>query len=145
MASIRLSILILLIACTSLGACSNDAMPPLVATDIEITEALPGKNMSAGYLSLTNNTDLAITLSRVVSPEFELVEIHESLIENGISKMRRIPLLTIPANATVTLERGGKHLMLMRQTVAAQRVTLNFHSGDTLLLGVHAPITPRKN
>lgn len=145
MAPIRLSILILLIACTSLAACSNDAMPPLVATDIEITAALPGKKMSAGYLSLTNNTDIAITISSVVSPEFELVEVHESLVENGISKMRRIPVLSIPANSTVTLERGGKHLMLMRPTVAAQQVTLNFHSGDTILLGVHAPITARKN
>jgi copper(I)-binding protein len=145
MPSIRLSILALLIICTSLGACSNDAIPPLVATDIEITEALPGNNMSAGYLSLTNNTDIAITISSVVSPEFELVEVHESLLENGLSKMRRIPLLSIPAHSTVTLERGGKHLMLMRPTVAAQQVTLNFHSGDTILLGVHAPITPRNN
>ena len=145
MPSIRLSTPILLIACTSLGACSNDAIPPLVATDIEITEALPGSNMSAGYLSLTNNTDIAITISSVVSPEFELVEVHESLLENGLSKMRRIPLLSIPAHSSVTLERGGKHLMLMRPTVAAQQVTLNFHSDDTILLGVHAPITPRND
>jgi len=145
MPSIRQPVLTLFMICTSLGACSDDVIPPLLASDIVITEALPGGNMSAGYLSLTNNTGIAITISSVVSPEFELVEVHESLLENGVSKMRRIPLLSIPANSTVTLERGGKHLMLMRPTVAAQQVTLNFHSGDTILLGVHAPITPRNN
>jgi copper(I)-binding protein len=145
MSSIRLSAATLFIVVASLGACSNDALPPLVASDIEIIEPLPGKMMSAGYLSLTNNTDAVITISRVVSPEFESVEIHESLLEDGISRMRRIPVLSISANSTVSLERGGKHLMLMRPIGDAKQVTLKFHSGDTILLGIEAPITPRNN
>ncbi len=101
--------------------------------------------MSAGYFALTNNTDGVITISSVVSPEFESVEIHESLLENGVAKMRRIPELSIPANSTLTLERGGKHLMLMRPTGSANQITLNFLSGDTLLLGVQASISSRNN
>jgi len=145
MSSTKFSICTFLIACFSLCACSDDTLPPLVASNIEITEAMPGKTMSAGYFALTNNTDGVITISSVVSPEFESVEIHESLLENGVAKMRRIPELSIPANSTLTLERGGKHLMLMRPTDNANQITLNFLSGDTLLLGVQAPISSRNN
>jgi len=101
--------------------------------------------MSAGYFALTNNTDDVITVSSVVSPEFESVEIHESLLENGVAKMRRIPELSIPARSTVTFEPGGKHLMLKRPVGNAAQVSLNFLSGDTLLLGIQAPISPRNN
>jgi len=101
--------------------------------------------MSAGYFALTNNTDDVIRISSVTSPEFESVEIHESLLENGVAKMRRIPELSIAAKSTVTLERGGKHLMLKGPTGTATQITLNFLSGDTILLGVQAPISSRKN
>jgi copper(I)-binding protein len=145
MPSINSSISVALIACFSLLACSDGAMTPLVATDIEIIEPLPGKKMSAAYLTLTNNTNAAIRISSVASPDFESVEIHESLLENGVAKMRRVPELLIPAHATLSLMRGGKHLMLMRPTGTALEVTLNFYNGDTVLLGIHAPLTPRIN
>lgn len=145
MSSIRLLVLTLLTACCALGACSADPLPPLVASNIEITAAMPGNKMSAGYFALTNNTDDVIRISSVTSPEFESVEIHESLLENGVAKMRRIPELSIAAKSTVTLERGGKHLMLKRPTGTATQITLNFLSGDTILLGVQAPISSRKN
>ena len=145
MTSIKSSMLVVLLACISLGACSDNTKTPLVATDIEIIEPMPGKKMSAGYLTLINNTDTAITISSVASPEFELVEIHESLLEDGVAKMRRIPELLIPADSALSLERGGKHLMLMRPTGTAKQVNLNFYSGDTILLGIHAPFTSRNN
>jgi len=145
MPSIRPSIFAILIAGFSLGACSDDSLPPLVASNIEITEPMPGRKMSAGYFALTNNTDSVITISSVVSPEFASVEVHESLLENGVARMRSIPELSIPAKSTVTLERGGKHLMLMRPAGTASQITLNFMSGDTILLGVRAPISSRNN
>jgi copper(I)-binding protein len=135
----------LLLALSAMSACSDDVMPPLVATDIEITAAMPGRQMSAGYLSLTNNTDITITITSVVSPEFASVEIHESLLEDGIARMRRLAELSIPAHSTLTLERGGKHLMLMRPSGNTQQVSLSFNSGDTIVLGVRATISPRNN
>jgi len=134
-----------LIACLFLAACGGEAKAPLVASDIVITEPVPGRHMSAGYISLTNNTSDAINITHVMSPEFDAVEMHESLVENGIAKMRRIEVLTIPANSSVSLQRGGKHLMLMRPTGALETVSLSFHSGDTLLLNVSAPVSRRNN
>ena len=90
--------------------------------------------MSAGYLVLTNNTDHAIVIDEVTSPHFGSVEMHETTIENGISRMRQIAELVIPANGSVTLERGGKHLMLMRSTGPNESITLQFLSkGEPVL------------
>jgi periplasmic copper chaperone A len=130
-----------LIACLFLAACGGAAKAPLVASDIVITGPMPGRHMSAGYISLTNNTSDAINITHVVSPEFAAVEMHESLLEDGIARMRRIETLTIPANSSVSLQRGGKHLMLMRPTAALDTVSLGFYSGDTLLLNVEAPVS----
>jgi copper(I)-binding protein len=137
--------LAVLCVCILISACGGEPKPPLVATDVVIIEPMPGKKMTAGYLSLTNHTDAAISITGVSSPEFESVEIHESLLDEGVAKMRRIPELSIPANTTVVLERGGKHLMLMRPTGTPTQVTLSFQNGDTTLLSVRAPVTPRNN
>ncbi len=126
-----------LFACLLLGACSTEVAPPLVASEIVIYEPVQGGHISAGYVSLRNNTDAPISISKIVSPEFESVEIHESLLENGIAKMRRIDELTIPAHSSLTLERGGKHLMLMRPDDNLESVSLRFYSGDTMLLNVN--------
>ena len=134
-----------LIICLFFAACGGEAKAPLLASDIVITEPMPGMHMSAGYISFTNNTSDAINITQVVSPEFELVEIHESLVEDGIAKMRRIEELVIPAKSGVSLQRGGKHLMLMRPTGALNTVSLSFYSGDTLLLNVNAPVSRRSN
>ena len=134
----------LVLLCLLLQACGQSG-PPLVARDIVILEPLPGRQMSAGYLALTNNTDTDILITRVDSPEFARVEIHESTVEDGIARMRRLPELLIPANASVTLEQGGKHLMLMRPIDRPTAVTLSFYSDDTLLLSVEAPLTSRNN
>lgn len=106
---------------------------------------MPGGEMSAGYLSLRNNSDGAISITRVTSPEFEAVEIHTSFIEDGISKMRRSGELIIAPGNTVTLQRGGMHLMLMRPTGTSNDLSLSFYDEKTLLLTVHTSITPRDN
>lgn len=117
-------------------------LPPLVASDVVVTRPVPGANMSAGYLSLTNNTDETVRITRVASPEFGSAEFHESTIEDGVARMREIPALGIPAHGTVTLERGGKHLMLMQPGGVAETITLHFFDGDRLLLTVAASYTP---
>ena len=128
----RLATLLLL---SLLVACSAP-QPPLVASDVEVTKPMPGRHMSAGFLVLTNNTGEAIHITRVTSPQFESVEIHETTIEDGISRMREIEKLLVPANDSVTLERGGKHLMLMQARDVQDSVTLHFMSGDAPALSV---------
>jgi hypothetical protein len=128
-----------------LVACSGEPEAPLVASDIVVTAAMPGASMSAGYISLRNNTDIEIRINKITSPAFEKIEIHESTLEDGIAKMRRIEALSIPPNSSVILGNGGKHLMLMHPTASADTVSLSFYSDDTIILSVNAPMTPRNN
>jgi copper(I)-binding protein len=141
----RATQLAILLTCLVFSGCSKEALPPLVASDVVITAPMPGNSMSAGYLSITNNTSDTVTLSHVESTEYDSVEIHESVLEDGIAKMRRLGELTIPAKSTIKLEPGGKHLMLMRPSGTSNQVTLSFYSKNTLLLGVTAPLSKRNN
>lgn len=145
MPPVRLSILGAIFIFAVLSACDGDAEPPLIATDIIINESVPGKTMSAGYLSLRNTTHDDISISRVTSPDFGAVEIHESLLQDGIAKMRRVEKLLIPANSTVSLEPGGKHLMLMLPIGAPENISLNFYNDETLQLSVQASLTRSKH
>ena len=129
---------ILLLAVCLLGACDAKQDAPLVATDVIVYQSVPGSMMRAGYLTLTNNSDTTITIDQVTSPEFGSVEMHETILEDGIAKMRAMPSLSIPAGESAHFERGGKHLMLMQAAENIETVTLKFHSGNSLLLSVIA-------
>jgi copper(I)-binding protein len=78
-----------------LAACSADDAP-LVATDVVVTEPRPGTQMTAGYLALSNNSAQPITITRVLSSEFASVEMHESVIEDGVARMYPLGELTVP-------------------------------------------------
>ena len=120
---------------TLLVACGAP-QPPVAVSDVEITRPMPGRHMSAGFLVVTNNTGEALRITGVESPQFESVEIHETTVTDGISRMRELEELLVPANGSVTLERGGKHLMLMRPRNLDDSVTLQFHSGNSPVLTV---------
>lgn len=124
-----LLLLFVLAACGGPGA-------PLVVSELEVTRPVPGRHMSAGYLVLTNNTDEPLRISGVASPQFGSVEIHETTVTDGVSRMRRLEQLVVPAHGSVTLRRGGKHLMLMRPSDVGNTVTLRFFAGDTPVLSV---------
>ncbi len=129
-----------------LGACSADIQPALVASDITITRPMPGMTMRAGYLTLTNNSNETITITRVSSPNYESVALHESVVEDGVARMRPLKKIEMGAGKSAILEPGGKHLMLMRPKVSADKVSaekssaesvsLQFYDGPTLLLTV---------
>lgn len=133
------------LAIFAVSACSVDHGAPLVATEIVVTKAVPGTDMRAAYLALRNNTNAAVTIDQVTSPDFESVQMHESLIQDGIASMRALRILTIEAGQTVRFERGGMHLMLLRQVNGRDAVTLQFYSDGALLLSVVAESETNRN
>ena len=120
------------------GCSSGEA--PLVATDVLINAPPPGMKMSAGYLTLHNNTSEPITITRVSSPQFGAVEMHETVTREGISRMVALDEVSIPAGQSVHFEPGAKHLMLMRPAAELTSVSLEFYSGADLLLAVDAAV-----
>ena len=127
----RLLPLLLLIV----AACSSSEAP-LVATDVVIKAPPPGMKMSAGYLTLHNNSSEAITITGVSSPQFGAVEMHETVIRDGISRMVALGEVTIPAQGSVDFEPGAKHLMLMRPAGELATVSLEFYSGTDMVLAI---------
>ena len=108
-----------------------------------VREARPGGKTNAGYLTLVNVKEEALTLTEVHCEAFKEVQIHEMARVDGLMRMRRLKELTIPAGGTVALKPGGLHLMLMgahkRLNIGESvEVTLTFKSGlkQTLVLEV---------
>lgn len=66
----------------------------------------------AGYLTLHNNTESPLTCASASGPDFRAIEIHRTVIEDGVSRMLRDQQLEVPAGGTGTLEPGSYHLML---------------------------------
>ena len=73
-------------------------------------------------------------------PQLGSVELHESVIEDGVARMVALDELALQPGATVQFAPGGKHLMLMRPGDDLVSVTLEFHAGDTVVLRVS--VTP---
>jgi len=130
----RQSILTVLLA-LFLGACA-EGQAPLTASNIIITQPVPGMAMSAGYFELSNNSSQSISITHVTSPEFASVEMHETVIKNLVARMTALGTLTLQAGETVSFEPGGKHLMLMRPSAEIDSVTLQFFDDESLLLSV---------
>lgn len=72
------------------------------------------KMNGAGFLTLTNRGKAADRLIAVESPAARKIELHRSLMTDGVASMQRqdqgIPL---PAGQTVTLAPGGYHVMFI--------------------------------
>ena len=136
----RTAALLVLLTVAGLAACGREESAPVVVADIEITAPRPGSGMSAGYLEIRNNSKEPLAITRVESPQFGMVELHESVIEDGIARMRPLDSVDVAPGQATRLERGGKHLMLMAPVADLEQVTLNFYTDDALIVSVEARV-----
>lgn len=104
----RLVLFVLLLLPTSAFAADMMVMnavvqPPLVATN----------KVGALYMMVMNHGSAEDKLIGIATPVAESVELHESLEENGIAKMRPVGSIVIAAGGMAELKPGGMHAMLM--------------------------------
>jgi copper(I)-binding protein len=72
---------------------------------------------AGGYMAIVNNGAEPDRLIGVETDIAAKAEVHESKVgADGVGTMEHIPALEIPAGETVSLERGGYHVMLMGLT-----------------------------
>lgn len=72
----------------------------------------PGVRVGVGYLVIANaGKDDA--LLGATTPVAERVELHQTRMDGGVMRMRRVDRVELPAGATVRLEPGGLHMMLI--------------------------------
>ena len=133
----RSALSVLLIAL--LASCSYEQVP-VVASDVNISKPMPGISMTAGYLTLTNNTSQAITITHITSPQFASVEMHETVLEDGMVHMYPLSGLTMLPSTTVKFEPGGKHLMLEDPIGDVDTMVLDFHAGKAIVLTVNVAL-----
>ncbi|NNJ94746.1 MAG: copper chaperone PCu(A)C [Halobacteria archaeon] len=115
----------------------------LVVSDAWVREAPPGATVLAGYLKITNRGTAHATVSGVSAADFSSVEIHRTVMENGMARMLSAEQLEIPAGESFVLEPGGYHLMLFnpaRPLAAGDSVELLLHVRDGACLAVDAPV-----
>jgi hypothetical protein len=72
----------------------------------------PGVGVGVGYMVIVNSGK-ADTLLAASTPAADRVELHLTRFEAGMMKMRQVERVELPAGATVRLEPGGLHMMLI--------------------------------
>lgn len=128
---------VLVLALLLAGGCGGSpGGPPLVVTDVSVLEPMAGMDMTAGYFVLENRGGETIRITTVTSPQFGRIEMHETVIENDVARMRPIGEIDVAPGERIVFEPGGMHLMLFEPTRPLDSVTLNFSDGDELLLSV---------
>jgi hypothetical protein len=72
-----------------------------------------GTAVAAAYLDVRNGSSRAMEIVGASSPAAPFLEIHESVLTDGMMRMRKRERLALPPRQTVSLAPGGSHLMLI--------------------------------
>ena len=73
----------------------------------------PGAKVAGAFMTIKNQGTATDRLVSASSPVAGLVEIHEMAMEGGMMKMRALKGIDLKPGATVELQPGGYHVMLM--------------------------------
>lgn len=139
--------LCLCIAAAFLAACNaGTERRGLEFNEAWVRAAPPATRMTAAFGVLENHTSSDIELTAWSSPAYADVSLHKTEVIDGVSRMRAVPVLAIPAGESVVLAPGGYHLMLMMplpgvepgQSVELQATTLKGR-----VFGFEAPVERR--
>ena len=106
------------------AACGIAALVVVLGTMVFAAERLTAENawvpwapaaikVHAAYLTIVNRSNVDQVIIGAESPDYERVELHRSSISNGLSEMRSLDQISVPANKRVTFEPGGLHVMLI--------------------------------
>jgi copper(I)-binding protein len=126
-----------LLAAMCLGGCAEDHGPAISITDVRILAPMPGSSAGVAYFRIENRGETAITLDHIDSPQYEDVQMHETTIEEGVSRMRPIERVLVNPSSSVDFVPGGKHVMMMRPSMnvtPGSLIELEFHYDGGLLI-----------
>lgn len=132
-------------------ATANEA--GLIVHDPWIRSASPDVTVLAAYLRIENTADRPRILTGARSPNFENVEIHNSVVKDGLAHMMHQHMLEIPARSSLPFQPGGYHLMLIGRKTPLQEgdqvsLTLEFENGEalsTMAVVRQSTMTPHDN
>ena len=137
------------IAAVLLFATQFAAAENISIEDSQIRQPMPGRTVTAGYLTLHNHTAVEQQLVAVSSAAFARIELHQHSHRDGMMRMEQVEQIVIASGDSVKLAPGGLHLMLFEpateleigQTVA---VLLHFADGQQLTLALPVVAMPKR-
>jgi copper(I)-binding protein len=123
----------------TLIALAHSATASVVVENAWARATPPGTTVGVVYAQL--RSDMADEVVSLSSPVAERAEIHASINEGGMMKMRKLDALALPAGASVTLQPAGTHIMLigLRSALrpgASFDLTLHFRTAAPVTLKV---------
>lgn len=127
----------------ALVALCSAASAEVVVDSAWVRAAPPGATMLAGYATLRNSGETAVSVVGAESKAFESVEMHRTEEVDGVSRMRPVETIEIPASGEAVMAPGGLHLMLIRprQPIAeGDTVTLRLRFADGRTIDAAFPV-----
>ena len=112
-------------------AFAADCLPKVEGAWIRMPPA--GLPMMAGYARISNPCKAPLAIVGAHSTAFADTSLHETRIENGMSRMRATSALRLAPGGSAVLAPGGFHLMLMNPVKplhAGDRVAVEFTLED---------------
>jgi hypothetical protein len=90
-----------------------NAFAGLDITEARIKNLPPSVPVRAGYLSIHNSSEFSVSVVAILSDAFTSVEIHRSVMKDGMMSMEPVDRLNIDPGKSLQLAPGGLHLMMM--------------------------------
>jgi copper(I)-binding protein len=85
----------------------------LKAENAWVPWAPPGLKVHVAYMTIVNRGATDQVIVSAESTDYERIELHRSVIKNGVSTMQSIDEVRVPANGRVEFAPTGLHLMLI--------------------------------
>jgi periplasmic copper chaperone A len=101
-----------------------------------ISEAPPMSKVMAGYVKILNPGDKPVQIDKVSSPDFSSIEMHRTVIKNGVASMLRERNIHIAAHGSFEFKPGSYHLMMFNPKKSfragdSSQLTFTFASGQS--------------
>lgn len=105
----------------------------------------PGMTMGVGYFAVKNTGPKLDVLVGASSPRAQAVELHRTVEEQGVARMRPVASVDIAPGATVVAAPGGLHLMLVGldgPLVAGESVPVTLQFRDAGAVAIELRVQP---
>ena len=108
--------LLALSAALAVAPVARAATPSIELSEAWTRPSIGAARTGAIYVTIANHGPKDEQLLAADTPVAGKSQLHQSLEEDGIMKMRAVPSLTIKAGATIQCKPGGLHIMLFDLT-----------------------------
>jgi len=129
----------------AMAGCSEPG-PSIAVSSTQIVAPAPGRAASVAYMTISNSSDDTVSIRKIEGPQFERIELHETVLDDGIARMQPLRTSIIAPGGEFSFKPGGPHIMLLEPTsgiVPGKIVTLHVHFSSGEIVIVQAPVSTR--